>query len=148
MFNKTNSPSGTTTSTKAPSAASAPRMVTGGAPSILGRDIVITGDIKTDGDVQIDGRLDGNITAGTVTIGEQGAVNGKIIAQNVNIRGKVSGKVEANTVELSETANVQADLIQDQLMIANGAFFDGKCARKSASATPINAAPKTTKKSA
>lgn len=144
MFNKTNSPSGTPSTTKAPSAAAAPRMTSSAAPSILGRDIVITGDIKTDGDVQIDGRLDGNVIAGTVTIGEQGAVNGKINAQNVNIRGKVSGKVEANVVELADTANVQADLIQDQLMIANGAFFDGKCTRKSSTPTSI----KTAKKSA
>ena len=143
MFNKTNSASGTPSTSKAPSAASsAPRMSSAGAPSILGRDIVITGDIKTDGDVQIDGRLDGNITAGNVTIGEQGAVNGTIKAQNVHVRGKVTGKVEANVVELSETANVQADLIQDQLMIANGAFFDGKCARKSSSATPIKSVKK------
>jgi cytoskeletal protein CcmA (bactofilin family) len=142
MFNKTNSPSGTPSASKAQAPAAAPRMSSNNAPSILGRDIVITGDIKTDGDVQIDGRLDGNITAGTVTIGEQGAVNGKIVAQNVHIRGKVTGKVESLIVELSETANVQADLVQDQLMIANGAFFDGKCARKSASPTPIKAAAK------
>ncbi len=142
MFNKTNGPAGTTSTTKAPTSTSAPRMPSAGAPSILGRDIVITGDIKTEGDVQIDGRLDGNVTAGNVTIGEQGAVNGKIIAQNVHVRGKVSGKIESNVVELAETANVQADLIQDQLMIANGAFFDGKCARKSASPTPIKAAKK------
>lgn len=144
MFNKTNSPSGTPSPSKASSASSAPRAQSTAAPSILGRDIVITGDIITDGDIQIDGRLDGNIKAGNVTIGEQGAVNGKIVAQNVNIRGKVSGKVESTVVELSETANVQADLIQDQLTIANGAFFDGKCSRKSASPTPI----KTAKKSA
>lgn len=100
-------------------------------PSILGSDLVITGDIKTDGDVQIDGRLDGNIHAGNVTIGEKGAVNGKIVSGAVHIRGKVTGKIEANIVDLSETANVQADLVQDQLMIANGAFFDGKCTRKS-----------------
>lgn len=142
MFNKTNSPTGTTSPTKAPSSSAAPRMSSASAPSILGRDIAITGDIKTEGDVQIDGRLDGNISAGTVTIGEQGAVNGKITAQNVHIRGKVTGKVESNVVELSETANVQADLIQDQLTIANGAFFDGKCARKSSSPTPIKAAKK------
>ncbi len=144
MFNKTNSPSGTPSPSKAASASSAPRAQSTAAPSILGRDLVITGDIITDGDIQIDGRLDGNIKAGNVTIGEQGAVNGKIVAQNVNIRGKVSGKVESTVVELSETANVQADLIQDQLIIANGAFFDGKCSRKSASTTPI----KTAKKSA
>jgi len=142
MFNKTNGPTGTTSTAKAPSSSAAPRSVSAGAPSILGRDIAITGDIKTDGDVQIDGRLDGNIIAGNVTIGEQGAVNGKIVAQNVHVRGKVSGKIESTVVELSETANVQADLIQDQLMIANGAFFDGKCARKSASPTPIKAAKK------
>ncbi|MEP1229712.1 MAG: polymer-forming cytoskeletal protein, partial [Litorimonas sp.] len=100
-------------------------------PSILAADLIITGDVKTDGDVQIDGRIDGNITAGNITIGEQGMVNGKIKATKLHVRGKITGKVDANSVELAETANVQADLTQDQLMIANGAFFDGKCARKS-----------------
>ena len=111
-------------------------------PSILGSDLIITGDIKTDGDVQIDGRLDGNIKAGNVTIGESGAVNGKISAIAVHVRGKVTGKVDATTVELAEAANVQADLVQDQLMIANGAFFDGKCTRKTAAPTPIKDAKK------
>jgi len=55
-----------------------------------------------------------------------------------------SRQVDAGTVDLAETANVQADLVQDQLVIANGAFFDGKCTRKSAAPTPI----KTGKKSA
>ena len=112
-------------------------------PSILGRDIAITGDIKTDGEVQVDGRLDGNIKAGSLTVGESGAVNGKIIAGTVHIRGKVTGKIEANVVDLAETANVQADLVQDQLTIANGAFFDGKCSRKTAAPASVkSAAPK------
>jgi len=145
MFNKTNSPSGNAATSKSPAPSSSATRTSSSmsAPSILGHDLVITGDIKTDGDIQIDGRLDGNVTAGNVTIGEQGAVNGKITAQNVHVRGKVTGKVDSLVVELSETANVQADLIQDQLMIANGAFFDGKCARKSATPTPIKSAKKT-----
>ena len=130
MFSKTNSPATPAALESTPKKSTAPR-ATGGAPSILGSDLIITGDIKTDGDIQIDGRLDGNIKAGNVTIGEQGAVNGKITAATVHIRGKVTGKIDANSVDLSETANVQADLVQDQLMIANGAFFDGKCTRKS-----------------
>lgn len=101
------------------------------APSLLGSNLIITGDIKTDGDIQIDGRLDGNLHAGSVTIGEQGSVNGKINVQHLHVRGKVTGKIDASSVELAETANVQADIVQDQLMIANGAFFDGKCSRKS-----------------
>lgn len=111
-------------------------------PSLLSSDLIITGDMKTDGELQIDGRLDGNLTAGKVTIGEHGAVNGKIICTTVLIRGKVTGKIEANTIELTETANVQADLVQDKLVVANGAFFDGKCSRKTTPPTPITAAPK------
>ena len=122
---------------------SAPRssVAASAAPSILANDIIITGDIKTNGDVQIDGRLDGNIKANNITIGEQGIVNGKVSGSNVHVRGKLTGKVDAISVELAETANVQADLLQDQLMIANGAFFDGKCARKSG-APAAKTAPK------
>jgi cytoskeletal protein CcmA (bactofilin family) len=140
MFTKSN---GSSSAPETPKKTSipAPRS-NNAAPSILGRDLVITGDIKTDGDVQIDGRLDGNVTAGNVTIGEQGAVNGKIKGTNVHIRGKVSGKVDAVSVELAETADVQADLVQDQLVIANGAFFDGKCQRKSSAPTSIKDAAK------
>jgi cytoskeletal protein CcmA (bactofilin family) len=145
MFNKTNSsPSMTSSSPEMAAKKSASAVRSSAAPSILGSDLIITGDIKTDGDIQIDGRLDGNIKAGNVTIGEQGAVNGKISADAVHIRGKITGKVDATTVDLAETANVQADLIQDKLMIANGAFFDGKCTRK----TPAPGAAKKPKKTA
>ncbi|GHA91169.1 hypothetical protein GCM10009069_12910 [Algimonas arctica] len=109
-------------------------------PSLLSSDLIITGDIKTDGEVQIDGRVDGNISAGKVTIGEQGVVNGKIVCAIIQIRGKVTGKIDAMSIDLTETANVQADLVQDKLIIANGAFFDGKCTRKSSAPTPIKAA--------
>lgn len=111
------------------------------APSILGRDLKITGDIKTDGDVQIDGSHEGNIEASTLTIGEQGAINGKITAQTVYVRGKVTGLIEASLVELAETANVQADIIQDQLTISNGAFFDGKCSRRKKASISSTGAP-------
>ena len=143
MFNKTNSSSSSASSTpETPTKKSSSTARNNAVPSILGNDLIITGDIKTDGDIQIDGRLDGNIKAGKVTIGESGAVNGKITAAAVHVRGKITGKVNAISVDLAETANVQADLVQDQLMIANGAFFDGKCTRKSAAPTPIKDAKK------
>ena len=145
MFNKSNSPSSSGQTPTAPRP-SAPR--TPSVPSILGRDIIITGDIKTDGEVQIDGRLDGNIKAGTLTIGEQGAVNGKVMAGTVLVRGKVTGKIEGAKVDLAETANVQADIVQDQLTIANGAFFDGKVSRKTPAPTPIKSGSTAAKKSA
>lgn len=108
-------------------------------PSILGPDIMIKGDIKSEGDIQIDGRLEGNVSASTLTIGEQGAVNGNVSAKAVYVRGKVTGKVSANLVELASTANVQADIVQDKLTIANGAFFDGQCSRLNKVAAPQSA---------
>lgn len=149
MFSKSNSPKNSSPqqttapmevpTMKKPSSPSA-RPVGNSVPSILGRDIVITGDIKTEGEVQVDGRLDGNIIASVLTVGESGSVNGTIKADRVLIRGKVQGKVTAISVELAETANVAADLTQDELSIANGAFFDGKCARKTKAPTPLKPA--------
>lgn len=139
MFSKTNTQN--PQSAAEPLKKSAPRPVAT-APSILGRDITIIGEIRTDGDIQVDGRHEGNITAATVTVGEQGAISGDIKAKAAYIRGKVSGKINASLVELAETANVQADIIQDKLTIANGAFFDGKCSRRKQAAAPvIKAAP-------
>jgi len=131
MFSKSNSPNSTNSPSETPKKSSPSRpMSKSQVPSILSQDIVITGEINTDGDVQIEGRLDGNVKATTLTIGEQGAVNGTIKANLVRVRGKVTGKINATTVELAETANVLADITQDHLTIENGAFFDGKCTRK------------------
>lgn len=143
MFNKSSNSSASTSdhaSQKRASGVAQTQNRSATVPSLLSSDLIITGDIKTDGEVQIDGRLDGNVIAGKVTIGEHGIVNGKIVSAVVLVRGKVTGKIDAMSIDLAETANVQADLVQDKLMIANGAFFDGKCTRKSSAPTPIKAA--------
>ncbi len=124
MFSKTNSQKPVADTGRKP-----PQKITPSAPSILGADLIISGDIKSDGDIQIDGRHEGNIIASKLTIGEQGSVVGSVKAKAIHVRGRVSGKISANIVELAATANVQADITQDQLTIANGAFFDGKCTR-------------------
>ncbi len=140
MFSKTNSNSAKPTQPVAdPAKKSAPRPVAA-APSILGRDITIIGEIRTDGDIQIDGRHEGNVTASSITIGEQGAISGEIKAKSVLVRGKVTGKINASLVELADTANVQADIVQDKLTISNGAFFDGKCSRRKQAAAPVSKA--------
>lgn len=144
MFSKTNSPK------PAVDAGRKTAQKQSAAPSILGPDLNIKGDLVSDGDIQIDGRLDGNITASKLTIGENGVVNGTVKAKWVHVRGRISGKLTANVVEMAATANVQADIAQDQLTIANGAFFDGKCTRltpiqatvKAAAPAPVAVAPK------
>jgi len=115
-------------------------------PSIMGRELKIKGDIETTGEIQIDGRVDGNVKTSMLIIGEHGSVYGSILADNVIVRGKVEGKINAFSIELATSANVEAELIQDELSIANGAYFDGKCTRKSS--TPSKQKPAAAKKAA
>jgi len=146
MFSKSGTPKTTSTApevVKKPTPTRSVSKDTSSAPSILSRNLVVTGELSTDGDIQIEGRLEGNVKATTLTIGEQGVVNGKISTGTVHIRGKVTGKITADSVVLAESANVLADIVQDHLTIANGAFFDGKCSRKTKSAAaPTKAATK------
>ena len=103
MFNKINtSTSKTSDKQEIYSKKAQPSIQNKLAPSILGSDLTVIGDIKTKGDVHIDGRVDGNITANGVIIGEKGIVVGKIIARSARIRGNVTGKVDATKIELTE----------------------------------------------
>ena len=53
------------------------------APSILSSDLQITGNLETSGDIQIEGRVDGDIRAHLLTVGEGATVKGEITADDV-----------------------------------------------------------------
>ena len=98
----------------------------GGAPSILSSDLKIVGNLKSDGEIQIDGAVKGDIKGHVLTVGEQGKIDGSIVADTVRIFGTVNGRVEATTVHLDKSARVTADITFGTLAIAAGAYFEGK----------------------
>lgn len=102
-------------------------MVSKSTPSIVSRDLAITGNLKTDGEIQIDGTVDGDVECGTVIIGEGGRVNGTIVADEVNIRGELRGGVTAGNVTLAPSARVEGDIVHTRLSVENGAYLDGMC---------------------
>jgi cytoskeletal protein CcmA (bactofilin family) len=89
--------------------------------SIIGSDLTITGDLDSTGDIRVDGRVDGNITCRTLTLGEQPLLNSKIAAETVRICGIFNGQVRANKVVLTKDAKVKADIAQEILEIEPGA---------------------------
>ncbi len=103
-----------------------PRGAAGGVPSIISPDLEIVGDLKSDGDIQIDGTVKGDIKGHTLTVGEQGKVDGSTVAETVRIFGTVSGRVQAKTVRLAESAKVTADITHESLAIEAGAYFEGR----------------------
>ena len=94
-------------------------------PSIIGGDVVIQGNVTSQGLVQLDGKFEGEIRIHSLTVGEQGWVDGLIYAQEVVIKGKVTGAINAIEVTLEKTANVSGDITHHSISIANGAKVNG-----------------------
>ena len=70
------------------------------------------------------GRLDGDVTCRTLTVGRSGALAGSAIAETAEIDGTLEGKVTADTVMLGATAQVTGEIVQRNLVIKPGAQFE------------------------
>jgi len=96
-------------------------------PSIISSNLRITGNLKTDGDVQIDGEIDGDVDSKLLTLGENGVINGAIVADLARIAGTVNGSITARVVELGRTAKITGDINHFSLAIEPGAYIQGQC---------------------
>lgn len=100
-------------------------------PSIISSELTLNGNLTSTGEVQIDGTVDGNVTSRSLTVGEQGAINGAVSADTVRVCGAISGEITARSVILAKTARVEGDVIHETLTMESGAFLDGQVRRKS-----------------
>ncbi len=96
------------------------------APSIIGKDTIITGQIESSGDIQIDGKLHGNIISHAITIGATAQVEGELLAESVTVYGHVTGTIRALQVFLCTDCVVSGDIYHLSLAIESGAKFDGR----------------------
>ncbi|MFC2103213.1 polymer-forming cytoskeletal protein [Bacteroidota bacterium] len=96
--------------------------------TIISNGVKIEGKVNSTGSLRVDGTLMGDLKAnGNVTVGEQGDINGEIIANIVTIGGKVIGTVNAKEKLVLESKCVlKGDIITKVLVIEAGAKFDGK----------------------
>ena len=80
--------------------------------SIIGRGSTIRGDMKINGFMSIDGDLDGNLeTTGNVIVGRNARINGNITAKSVTVGGIVKGNIVApESVKLLSTCAVIGDV--------------------------------------
>jgi cytoskeletal protein CcmA (bactofilin family) len=98
-------------------------------PSIIASDLHIVGNVRTEGELHIDGRIDGDVEAHSVTIGESGYLDGHVETQELVVHGIVRGSVRARRVHLVGGCKVVADITHDLLSIDQGASFEGHCRR-------------------
>jgi len=110
-------------------------------PSIISPDMTVTGNLSSAGDIQVDGRVDGDVDAANLTIGQNGTIEGTIQAHAVQVHGTVSGEIRASSVTLAATARIHGDIVHESLAIEAGAYLDGHCRRREAQVQAAKAQP-------
>jgi len=96
--------------------------------SCIGSAMSIVGTVACSGPAQVFGRIEGELRATELVIGEGGEVDGSIQAQEVTINGRVKGTIRANRVRLLG-ASVEGDIIHRTLSIDERSVFEGMSRR-------------------
>src|SRR5579864_3047146 len=96
--------------------------------TIIGAESSFQGTLRSKGSVRIDGKIEGGVSAEGVILGERGEVQGDISARTVVVGGKVTGNIHSTeSLELLAKSQVFGDLHAPQLLISEGAVFEGSC---------------------
>jgi cytoskeletal protein CcmA (bactofilin family) len=126
MFSKSKEPE----TAAAPPAAAAPAKRAsrnGGVPSIISAELTVRGTLVSAGDVTIDGKVDGDIRAASLVIGEKAVITGDVFAEEAIVRGRVEGSIRARRVQLCATSHVEGNILHEAFSVESGAFFEGNC---------------------
>lgn len=100
------------------------------AASILSSDITVTGNVLSSGDIQVEGKVEGDIRAQTLIVGESAVVQGEVLAEEVVVHGRVIGRLRGVRVRLTATARVEGDIVHKTIAIESGAHFEGSVQRQ------------------
>jgi cytoskeletal protein CcmA (bactofilin family) len=107
--------------------AARPPMPKAAASSCIGSGMSIVGKIECNGPAQVYGRIEGELRASDLLIGNGAQVEGIIIAQDVTVCGRVKGTVRAVHVKLQNGGTVEGDIFHRSLSIDS--LFEGSSQR-------------------
>jgi len=88
--------------------------------TIISADLTIIGDVISKGKVTLDGNIQGDMRCASLVVGENGDINGAIVANEVVVFGRVMGSIHGDKVRLQSIANVQADIFHQGIGIEMG----------------------------
>jgi cytoskeletal protein CcmA (bactofilin family) len=103
-----------------------------GGRSLLSQHSKISGDLEFPGLVDVLGRIDGQVSADSVAIGELGEVEGSIKAKTIAIKGKVKGEIIGGSVTLHTGSQVSGEITYQQLVVEAGAEVGGSIHKEKA----------------
>jgi cytoskeletal protein CcmA (bactofilin family) len=100
--------------------------------TLIGASTRINGDVEFTGGLHLEGFISGNVSSGSdgdssLSVGEQGGIEGSVIVANVVLHGIVTGDIDAlGRVELGEKARVLGNVRYTVIETAVGAQINGK----------------------
>ena len=117
-----------------------------GTASCIGSDMSIVGNIECKGPAQVFGRVEGELHASELLIGNGAEIEGSVIAQEVTIRGRVKGTIRAMRVKLQDGGAVEGDILHRSLSIDENSLFEGSSKRVENPTSPSSADTKSPQK--
>jgi cytoskeletal protein CcmA (bactofilin family) len=100
-----------------------------GMDSCIGSGMSIVGNIECNGPAQVFGRIEGELHASDLLIGDSAQVEGSVIAQDVTVCGRVKGTIRAVRVKLQDGGSVEGDIFHRSLAIDENSLFQGSSQR-------------------
>ena len=106
-----------------------PRVSPGQVDTIVGSGCEFQGTLTAQGTIRVEGRINGEIKVqGDLIIGEKGQVTANIKARDVTVAGIIRGDLDLEgTLEITSSGQVQGDIAVANLIIGEGANFQGNC---------------------
>jgi cytoskeletal protein CcmA (bactofilin family) len=93
--------------------------------SVIDGSLEVTGDLQSVGKIVVNGKVHGNITCSAITISEGASLEGSIVAESITIYGSARGVFRAGNIQLQSSSHVFGHLIHRELVIEEGAIFEG-----------------------
>ena len=100
-----------------------------GPNSCIGSGMSVVGKIECNGPVQVFGRIEGELRASDLLIGDGAQIEGSVIAQNLTVCGRVKGTIHAVRVKLQNGGAVEGDIFHKSLSIDENSLFEGSSRR-------------------
>jgi cytoskeletal protein CcmA (bactofilin family) len=100
-----------------------------GTASCIGSGMSIVGKIECEGPAQVFGRIEGELRASDLLVGEGATIDGSVIAQNVTVCGRIKGTIRAVRVKLQNGGAVEGDIFHRSLSIDETSLFEGSSRR-------------------
>src|SRR5262249_54448246 len=85
--------------------------------SRIGSGMSIVGKIECNGPAQVFGRIEGELRASDLLVGDGATIDGSVIAQNVTVCGRIKGTIRAVRVKLQNGGAVEGDIFHRSLSI-------------------------------